>query len=132
MQNSVNPNFRTEQQFQDALTTAAEQLGWSWWHDNSRRVNQPGWLDLTMIRTTRILVAELKLDAASKQPTADQIKWLNLWKTAGAETYLWRPRHYHAAISILSDPYRVRGHETEWTIRDPNVAKSATRVLNLP
>ena len=58
-----------------------------------------GFPDLILIRGQRIIAAELKSDTG--RTTLEQDDWLTLFHTAGAETYVWRPRDWDTIERLL-------------------------------
>jgi hypothetical protein len=53
-----------------------------------------GFPDLVMTKGSRLLVVELKADNAARVPV-EQIAWLQAFRDAGAEAWIWRPSHWH-------------------------------------
>jgi len=53
-----------------------------------------GFPDLVMIKQRRLLVVELKSSNAGRIPF-EQIAWLQAFRDAGAEAWIWRPEHWH-------------------------------------
>lgn len=81
-----------EDELQSKVIGLAKQLRWRWFHP-PRAVNEKieaGFLDLTMLKAGRCVVAELKQQA--KYPTPEQRAWMDDWAlVAGVEVHLWRP-----------------------------------------
>src|SRR5689334_7981722 len=94
----------------------AEALGCMVWHDratNFRRTcrrcgapiggprNDPGYLDLHMVRGERQIFAELKKQG--KGPTPAQDRWIAaLARLPNVEVYVWQPSDFDTARQILN------------------------------
>lgn len=78
--------------------------GWLCHHETDSRRTAAGWLDLTLLRDGRLVVAELKVEDPSKGRTsAAQEEWLAAWRTLErvanpltatvpvVSVHLWRP-----------------------------------------
>lgn len=99
----------SESAWQQQVIDLAHALGWKHLHvrrsiGKGRRwttaTNIP-WPDLTLWneRQQRVIFAELKTDTGSL--TDGQEKTLESLNRAGAETYIWRPRHLDVVHRIL-------------------------------
>ena len=91
--------LETERQFQGMVINLAALNGWTVWHDHDSRRNSAGFPDLILLRGPRLIVAELKVDRRRKTGTTypglttRAQRWmLSLFKEAGAEAVVWRPR----------------------------------------
>ena len=98
------------------VVTFALEQGWKVFHDqatNARRRctacgavrrgprNQKGFLDLLMIRGSRLVVAELKSESGTTTPEQEEL--LAAWrKVPGAEVYIWRPSERETVIRTLA------------------------------
>jgi hypothetical protein len=64
-----------------------------------------GFPDLVMVRADtkrwapRVIFAELKTDKG--RLSSEQAAWLDALKSAGQETYLWRPRNWDEIVQVL-------------------------------
>lgn len=94
------PDLATsERELQDAVTGLAGVLGWRWVHFRPARTvdgwrtpvegDGAGWPDLFMVRSGRIIAAELKSSSGRLSPAQDA--WLGRLELAGVETHVWRP-----------------------------------------
>src|SRR5262245_11699162 len=92
----------TERELQDAVVECARVLGWLVHHTRPARTSggwrtpvqgDAGFPDLVLARE-RVVFAELK--AGRGRPTAAQEAWLARLEAAGAETYVWRDRHWRS------------------------------------
>lgn len=98
-----------ESEFQDAVIEYARIYGWRVAHFRPARTasgwrtavaaDGKGFPDLTMVRGTRLAVAELKGERGRVGP--DQQAWLDALKAAGVETYIWRPSDWPAIEKVL-------------------------------
>lgn len=80
---------QTEAQFQQAIIDLARALGWRVFHPFDSRRSDPGFPDLTMARSERLLFAELKTETGKVSPT--QREWLEAIVATGNEIRIWRP-----------------------------------------
>lgn len=102
----------TEAQWQRTVQDIAIASGWAFYHapDNrpivskgGRRYVQnirAGYPDLTLVRGTRLIYAELKRETG--KTTEEQDVWLQRFALAGAETYVWRPSDLEDVKKTLS------------------------------
>ena len=104
-----------EQDFQKAIIDLGRTLGYKVAHFRSVRVQRKdgstyyatpvqadgeGWLDLSMVRPPRIIMAELK--SASGRLTAEQKVWVSLWQQCpGIEVYVWCPKDWDEIERML-------------------------------
>lgn len=58
-----------------------------------------GWPDLVLVRE-RVIFVELKAERGSL--SADQRAWLEALTEAGAEVYVWKPRHFEEIRETLA------------------------------
>ena len=79
----------TEQGFQQAIIELAQLRGWYVYHTYDSRRSAPGWPDLTLIRSPRLIIAEVK--TAKGRLTFAQRAVLQLLTDCGVETHVWRP-----------------------------------------
>jgi hypothetical protein len=100
-----------------AVTEAAHQknvealltlYGWRFFHAPDNRPGRngavqnikAGYPDLTAVRGTRLLYAELKRETGKTTP--DQDAWLADLAAAGAECYVWRPSDLAEIARVLA------------------------------
>jgi len=62
----------------------------------------PGFPDLVLARSGRVLFVELKTDASSSKLTGEQTAWRDVLLAAGAEWFCWRPRHLDEVRETLA------------------------------
>jgi hypothetical protein len=79
----------TETQLQNYIIELAGALGYRHYHPYDSRKSQPGFPDLTLVKGTRLIFAELKSAKGTTSP--EQIEWLAALRGTSAEVYLWRP-----------------------------------------
>ena len=91
----------SEEQWQQTVIEYATLRGWATYHTRDSRRSNAGYPDLTMVRRTRLVFAELKSETG-KPPGAAQVRWLRALEEAGAECYVWRPRDWLTVEKILA------------------------------
>ena len=79
----------SEKRLQEGILQAARLLGWMAYHTHDSRRSAPGYPDLTLVRGSRLIFAELK--SAKGRLTGPQRAWTEALKATGAEVYVWRP-----------------------------------------
>jgi len=89
----------TEKEFMAKVVTLAKACGWKVYHPFDSRRSAAGFPDLTMVRGSRLLFAELKKDG--KTPTAKQKEWLEALGNAYAEAYCWEPYQWAEIEKLL-------------------------------
>jgi hypothetical protein len=98
----------TEAAFQARLIEYALSRGWEWMHigrtgkytaNGAKGTLGTGWPDLTMVRGTRLIFAELKAQRAPI-PGAEQQRVLLILSDA-AEVYHWRPSDWPMILEVL-------------------------------
>ena len=82
-------NLMTEKKLQGYVLDLAEALGFLGYHTWDSRRSQPGFPDLTLVKGSRLIFAELK--SAKGKPSPEQKEWLAALRGTSAEVYLWRP-----------------------------------------
>lgn len=93
----------TERELQDAVLELAALMGWKIHHDRPARrkdgswttaiEGDPGFPDLILVRTSRMVAAELKSE--NGKPTGHQRNWLDHFIAVPCvEVHLWRPEHW--------------------------------------
>jgi hypothetical protein len=95
--------FRREKAFMAWIISVALDRGWESYHTHDSRRSEAGFPDLVMLREmrdeARLVVAELKMPG--KKPTDAQMKWLRLFRLAGAETFTWYPYDLETIVKVL-------------------------------
>lgn len=95
-------NTVSEAVWQSQVVQIARLHGWTSYHTHDSRRSVAGYPDLTLVRGSRLIFAELKRQTG--RTTREQQEWLDLLAGAGAETYLWRPSHLADVVECLSRP----------------------------
>ena len=99
----------SETAFQHRVTQLAEDLGWEWLHigrvgkyvaNGAKGTLGSGWPDLTLLRGSRLVFAELK---AQKGPGPSVTQKLVLGRLSmAAESYVWRPSDWPQILHVLT------------------------------
>jgi hypothetical protein len=90
----------SEREFQRAVIEYAEKCGWMVYSvPDSRRATSRGYPDLTMVRGSSLIFAELKKWNGSV--SADQRKWHHALYHR-AEVYTWRPSDWPEIERVLA------------------------------
>ncbi|WP_147107170.1 VRR-NUC domain-containing protein [Nesterenkonia populi] len=104
-------DYRAKLMSEGDLQQSVEQLltlhGWTFHHETDSRKSRRGFPDLIAVHPTgRLLLVELKgYDARGRlgTATAEQQKWLDVWRQAGARihgdvitSYAWEPKDWHS------------------------------------
>ncbi len=79
----------SEKEFQARVVKLAKECGWKCFHVYDSRRCEEGFPDLILLRSTRLIAAELKV--GKNKLTKEQIEWLGAFGIARAEAYLWTP-----------------------------------------
>jgi hypothetical protein len=79
----------SEAGFQGWVVDLATLNGWRVYHTLFSKGSEAGWPDLSLVRSPRFIVAEVK--AEDGRVTRDQWGWLDALSACGIETYVWRP-----------------------------------------
>ena len=99
----------TEAEFQAQVVNLAESFGWQWMHigrtgkhvaNGAKGTLGRGWPDLTLVRSGRLIFAELKAQQAPPIPE-HQRTVLNHLADAGAECHVWRPSDLPLILEVL-------------------------------
>ena len=86
--------------FRDAVVEAAKLLGWRvYWTHNSKH-SPAGYLDMTLVRPPRLIVAELKVKGRKMTP-AQEAWFADLSEVPAVEVYLWTPDDWPAITETL-------------------------------
>lgn len=93
---------RAEALWAAQVSALALRLGWRRYHTHDSRRSEPGFPDEVLVRSHRIIFAELKTDAAQSKLTAAQVEWLDAIAACGLEVYVWRPQHLDEVELILT------------------------------
>jgi hypothetical protein len=89
----------TEKDFRQQVIDLAHLLGWRCYFTWNSIHSPAGFPDLVMLRRGRQVVAELK--TSRRLPTAAQQAWLEEFRAAGVETFVWRPEDLEEIASVL-------------------------------
>ena len=79
----------SEKDFQATLVEVAEALGWLVYHTWNSRHSAAGFPDLVLLRGDREVIAELK--RVGRKPDKHQQRWLEAFRAAGREAFVWTP-----------------------------------------
>jgi hypothetical protein len=95
-----NPLVMTEAQWQSRVIDYGRLRGWRIFHPYDSRRSAAGFPDLSMVRSGRLLLVELK--STTGRLTRDQCAWLaDLDAVAAIETYVWRPADWPTVLEVL-------------------------------
>lgn len=90
----------SEKALQELVRQAAGLGGWWYFHVWNSRNSPSGYPDVTAVRSTRLIFAELK--RRGQMPTEAQQRWLEaLGQVRTIETYLWTPDDLPAILEVL-------------------------------
>jgi hypothetical protein len=99
----------TEREFTAQVLALARLHGWRSAHFRPARTRHgwrtavagdgQGFPDLILVRRTAIVAAELKVE--SNKPTPEQIAWLEAFRAAGAQAYIWKPECWSDIERVL-------------------------------
>lgn len=81
----------TEKRFLQQVYDLARLVGWRAYHTWWSRHSAPGFPDLVLLRGSRGIAAELKVRG---RVTPEQQAWLDAFRAAGFEAYVWRPEDW--------------------------------------
>ena len=90
----------SEKFFMRKVISFAEDHRWRYFHVYDSRRCPEGFPDLILLRPGRIVLVELK--SQKGKATVAQQDWLEAWRAAGAETYVWRPTDMAEIERILA------------------------------
>ncbi|HYE20941.1 MAG TPA: hypothetical protein VEA69_21020 [Tepidisphaeraceae bacterium] len=90
----------SEKDFQADVIRFAKANGWRVYHTFTSKRSEPGYPDLTLVRGSRLIFAELKTE--SGKATAEQSEWLDAIRAARVPAYLWRPSDWPAIREALA------------------------------
>jgi len=88
-----------EKQFAAQIRDLAIILNWRYYHTWNSLHSASGYPDVTLVRGSRLILAELKTDKGKVTP--QQQGWLDALKETKAEVYLWRPADFDNILEIL-------------------------------
>ena len=93
-------NAVRECDFQAQVQDLARLCGWRTYHTYDSRRSPEGYPDLCMVRSPRLVYAELKSERGKLTPA--QLEWLaELREIAGVETYVFRPSDWDEIVELL-------------------------------
>ena len=100
----------TEKQFMAAVVQLAHWNGWRTFHPWLSVHSASGWPDLTLLRSGRLICAELKRDG--RAPTILQQCWLDeLAAVPGVGCFVWHPADWEAIERVLARERKRRAPE---------------------
>ncbi len=91
-----------EQEFQVFVVTLAKQLGWYVYHTHDSRGSEAGFPDLTLVRGTQLVFAELKRESGRVTPAQRRVHVL--FEGAGHLVCVWRPSDWPIVVATLNGP----------------------------
>lgn len=90
----------TEKQWQEEVRRLAKDFGWRYYHQFMSMKSPSGYPDITLIRGTRCIWAELKMP--DKHPTPAQQDWLEaLRQVTQVSVDIWRPDDLGRILALL-------------------------------
>jgi hypothetical protein len=89
----------SEAEFQRQVLDVAKLFRWTVYHPMLSKWSERGFPDLTMVRGSRLIFAELKRE--NGKVSEHQERWLGLLKGARQEVYLWRPSDIDTIAEVL-------------------------------
>ncbi len=95
----LNLKHPTEKQFMAQVIKLGTLFGWRIYHTHDSRRCVPGFPDLLLLRGERIIAAELKVGKG--RATDEQEAWLEAFRDAFAEAYLWRWQDWDDIVKTL-------------------------------
>lgn len=91
----------SEEHFQASVIELAHQFGWTHYHTHNSERSVAGFPDLILVRSGRMIAAELKAERGKVTPA--QEAWLALLREVpGIETRIWRPSDRTMIVRTLS------------------------------
>ena len=82
----------TERGFQATVIALAKLYKWLVYHTHDSRRSQAGFPDLVLVKSPRIIYAELKTSRGKVRP--EQVAWLEALRACGCDARLWRPEDW--------------------------------------
>lgn len=105
---------KTEKEFQAQVNKEFRTFGWKPYHTHNSRKSAAGFPDLCAGRIGLVVVAELKV--GDNAPTAEQVEWLNFWKSAGVPTYLWYPKDWADIAAVARSTLGPCPFAKQWEV----------------
>ena len=93
----------TETQWLRRVRYLAKQRGWFLMHLWTNKFSPAGFPDLLLLKSPRIVFAELKRVKGRLRPA--QVEWLGRLQKCGVEAYLWRPQDENFVIIVLEGAF---------------------------
>jgi hypothetical protein len=92
----------TEADLREQIRDLCKLFGWKMYFSWTSIHSPRGFPDLVLVNPElkRTIFAELKDD--KKQPTPEQLEWLEALEAAGQAVFLWRPRDIETIAKVLS------------------------------
>lgn len=88
----------SEKEFLQQIRDLAHLFGWQTYHPLWSRGSESGWPDLTLVRGSRLIFAELKVATKLTEP---QRRWLCALARTGNQVYLWKPDSLERIAVVL-------------------------------
>jgi hypothetical protein len=95
----------TEAEFQRTVIQVAEARGWRVYHTHDSRRSQAGFPDLVMVRSPRIVFAELKAYQKGhgwNKLSQEQFEWLSDLALCDLDCYVWDARDWERIHAVLA------------------------------
>ena len=89
----------TEKDFLQQVKDLALLCGWRSYHTWGSFHSPSGFPDLVLVRSDRLIFAELKSDKGKVSP--DQTAWQEALAGTGNDVYLWRPSEWDSIVEVL-------------------------------
>jgi hypothetical protein len=91
----------SEKDFQAQIIALATVYGWLCYHTYDSRRCQAGYPDLALCHPRgEYLLVELKTDKGRLRPA--QRQWIDALRSAGIETWIWRPKDFDQIVARLT------------------------------
>ena len=95
-------NYATEAEFQSWVVKCGERHGWTIWHDNDSRRNDPGFPDLVCAHP-KLGLMFMELKTATGRVRKEQQAWIDLLDNAGVWVLVWRPANQDVIEEVFRD-----------------------------
>ena len=94
----------TEQEFQNEVTSIADQNGWLWFHHPYEDgLVRSGWPDLVLVHPRRKLLLFRELKRERGPLTHEQSEFLYALQAVGADAKIWKPKDWDEIVKVLED-----------------------------
>ena len=95
----------TEKEFESQVRDLARLFGWKYYHTWRSIHSEAGYPDCCMVKSSRLIFAELKTEKGGVSP--HQQEWIDLLQECGGnvECYVWRPSDIESIAGILNTTF---------------------------